>query len=114
MVACREDPATIEGRIYGGLRRMIALRKDCAAFAGADTSVVDTGNGHVFGYVRHGEGQVFVLANFSEQAQVIGANTLRTRGLAYELRDLISGETIGAAHDLTLDPYRVVWLVAGR
>ncbi|HEX9116571.1 MAG TPA: alpha-amylase family protein [Anaerolineae bacterium] len=112
-MGCREDPATIEGKIYGGLRRMIALRKGCSAFAGAETSIINTGNGHVFGYVRRGAGgQVFVLANFSEQAQVVGANTLRTRGLSYEFNDLLADEMISGAADLVLTPYRCLWLIA--
>ncbi len=108
----RDDPTSIEGRVFGALRRMVALRKGCAAFAGNATAVFDTGNGHVFGFVhRHGAAQVLVLANFSEGEQVVAANMLRTHGLGHVFDDLITGDTISCARDLVLAPYRFVWLV---
>ena len=109
----RDDSTSIEGRVFGALRRMVALRKGCAAFAGNATAVFDTDNDHVFGFVhRHGAEQVLVLANFSEGEQVVTANMLRTHGLGYVFDDLITGDTISCAHDLALAPYRLVWLIA--
>jgi len=111
--ARRGDPTRIAGRVYGALRRMIALRKGCAAFAGNATAVFDTGNDHVFGFVhRRGAEQVLVLANFSESEQTVAANILRTHGLSYVFDDLITGEAISCARDLELAPYRLVWLAA--
>ena len=112
-VARRDDPASIEGRVFTALRRLIALRKGCAAFAGNATAVFDTGNGQVFGFVhRHGAEQVLVLANFSESEQTVAANVLRTHGLGYVFDDLITGDAISCACDLVMGPYRFVWLVA--
>ena len=66
-----------------------------SAFAGADMSIVDTGNSHVFGYVRqHAGARIVILANFSEREQRIDANTVRNHGLSYSFRDLVTGDTI--------------------
>jgi amylosucrase len=112
-MARRHDPATVEARIYGGLRRLIALRRVCPAFGGGEMLVLDSGNPHVFGYVRQNEGaRVMALANFSEGEQRIAANTLRTHGLSYSFTDLVTGHTIKLENDLALEPYRFVWLMA--
>ena len=111
----RHDPNTIESRIYKRLRHLIAVRKGCKAIAGGETTVIDPGNGHVFGYIRHHEGaQVLVLANFSEREQQIAANTIRTYGLSYAFQNLATGEamTIGNDEPLILEPYQFVWLAA--
>ncbi len=111
--AGRGDPATLEGRVFCALRHMISVRKGCGAFAGSATTVIDSDNGHVFGYLhRHDAEQVLILANFSEDEQTVAANILRTHGLGYAFDDLINGETISCEHDLVLAPYHFVWLVA--
>jgi amylosucrase len=112
-VARRQVAGTVQERIYGALSRMVAIRKQCGAFAGSDTTVIDTGNGYVFGYLRrHAAEQMLVLANFSEQDRAVMANTVRTHGLAYTFRDLVTDETVSLDRDLVLGSYRFVWLVA--
>jgi glycosidase len=113
-IARRCDAATLEGRVFLGIERLITLRKNCPAFAGADMDVVDTGNAHVFAYTRHHDSaRVLVLANFSEREQTIAAAHLRVHGLGYTFKDLITGDKISAVQDLVLAPYRAVWLVHG-
>jgi amylosucrase len=110
--AARTDPHTVAGQVYGGLQRLIAIRQASPAFAGNEMAVIETGNPHVFGYVRQGEGQrVLALANFSEHPQTIAANVLRTHGLGYTFRDLVADEPISVG-DLSLEPCGFVWLVA--
>lgn len=75
--ARRNAPTTIEGRIYQGLRRLIALRKSQPAFSGNDLEVIPTENPHVLGYVRTYAGQrVLIFANFSDFEQIIPAHVL--------------------------------------
>ena len=91
---------------------MIELRKDHPAFAGNDLQIVDTGNGHVLGYVRLADDErLLVFANFSERPQLVSANQLRLFGLSYEFLNLVSGETF-ALQDLQLDPYEFKCLKA--
>ncbi len=111
--AQREEPGAVAARIYGGLRRLIDVRKGHPAFAGGEMAVVDPGNGHVFGYVRQSAaGRILVLANFSETEQRISANTIRAQGLSYDFQDLVTGDPLRLAGDLMLDPYQFMWLVA--
>ncbi|WP_203779472.1 alpha-amylase family glycosyl hydrolase [Paractinoplanes rishiriensis] len=75
-MARRTDPDTLEGMVFGGLRRLIAARKDLLALrAGGETAVVGVDNKHVFAWRRrHPRSGTFVgLANFSEQPQTVGA-----------------------------------------
>jgi amylosucrase len=121
LMARRHDEETVEGQLYARLRRLIALRKGTPAFAGGETEIIDTGNPHVFGYVRQGagpsgdgeaSGRVLVLANFIESEQRVSANELRLHGLSYAFADLVTGEEIRSDGDLILAPYRFVWLKA--
>jgi glycosidase len=108
--ARRNDPASLEGRVYGGLCRLIALRKAQPAFSGGELEVVDTGNAHVLGFVRSSAGQrLLVLANFSERQQTVAFNQLRLYGLSYRFRDLVTGAEIPLG-DFTLEPYRFACL----
>jgi glycosidase len=66
--ANRELPETVEGRLYAGLKRLVALRKANPVFSGHQMEVIDTHNPHVFSFMR---GATLVLANFSENGQVL-------------------------------------------
>jgi amylosucrase len=106
----RGDPQTIEGRVYQGLQRLIALRKNCPALADGLLQGMDTGSSRVLGYLRvHAGGQALILANFSEQEQVIPANLLRLYGLSYHFTDRVTGVELPPG-DLTLGAYQFVCL----
>jgi amylosucrase len=112
-MARRSDPGAVEARIYGGLKGLIAVRRECPAFGRGEMLVVDSGNPQVFGYVRQGDGaRVLALANFSEREQRVAANTVRLHGLSYAFTDLVTGQAVSAEDDLVLEAYRFVWLMA--
>jgi amylosucrase len=111
-LSCRNDETTLEGRIYARLRRLIRVHQEQAAFAGNEMQVMNIGNDHVLGYVRHAPGggsRVLVFANFSEQAQTISGNLLRVYGQSYSFTDLVTGRTIPAA-DFELEPLGLMCL----
>jgi amylosucrase len=112
----RHNRDTIPGRIYSQLHTLIALRKAHPAFAGVTSDIIETRNGHVFGYVRQHAGErVLCLANFSEQVQTVPVNEVRLYGLSYKFTDLISGLplALGQIQDVRLEPYQSLWLMAG-
>jgi amylosucrase len=110
-MARRADPQTIEGRVFGGLKRLIDLRQENPAFSGEDLQVMVTGNEHLLGFVRQGAGQrLLVLANFSEAEQTLSANQLRLYGLGYTFHDLLNEADIPYG-DLKLPPYEFTCLV---
>jgi amylosucrase len=111
--AQRRDASAVPGRVYTGLQRLIAVRKATPAFAGGEMTVVDTGNPHIFGYLRqHAGARILALANFSEQEQPVSANLVRNHGLSYQYRDLVSNTPITLGERLILEPYTFVWLAA--
>ncbi len=106
----RHSEDLVEGKVYGGVRRIIQSRKANPVFAGGEMQVVDSGSESVFAYLLTCESQrALVLANFSEESQVIPANLLRLYGLSYQFTELLSGRQI-PAQDLSLAAYEVVAL----
>jgi amylosucrase len=73
--------------------------------------VIDTGNIHVFGFVREFENQkLLIVNNFSDYPQSMSENRLRVYGLGYRFVDHVSGHTFSANEPLYLGPYGFVWL----
>jgi amylosucrase len=108
--AQRSDRASLPGRLYEMLARLVALRKAHPVFAGGDLQVIDTGNTHVLGFVRNKDGARFlVLANFSEAEQVISKNQLRLYGLSDSCANLLDGQPRPYA-DLALAPLELAIL----
>ncbi|MGZ3617817.1 MAG: alpha-amylase family glycosyl hydrolase [Ktedonobacteraceae bacterium] len=106
------DSESPHGRIFTGLVRLIALRKKQHAIYGNETEFVETGNGHLFGYVRSAGGQrLFIIANFSEHPQEMDADRLRVYGPGINFTDMITSQTITADRPLRLEPYQCMWLV---
>ncbi|MGD8319280.1 MAG: amylosucrase [Gemmatimonadota bacterium] len=111
----RHDPRTVPGRVYHGLMRLVRLRTQNRAFDSADTEILDTGNDHVFGFMRSSDdSSVFVLANFSEEEQSVEARRLRQMGMRKTAVDLNAGRTITATKELMLEPYQLVVLSRGE
>ena len=104
--AQRYDLATSAGQTYHSLQRMIQVRQQHAAFAGAHLSIFDCHNPHVLGYLRNNA--VLVLANFTEAEQGISSVTLS--GMPASARDLITEQDYDLRADLILKPYQVLWL----
>jgi amylosucrase len=109
----RHDPATIPGRIYAGLRRMIEARRATASFSGGRLQGFRAGSRSVLGYTRGArDDQVLVLASFSEMRQRIAQHILSAQ--PHEVRDLIAGNMHRLRDGLTLEPYQVLWLDCRR
>jgi len=107
----RRDMETVPGRVYQGLLRLLQLRGQTHAFARGDTEILDSGNKHVFGYLRSSDqSTVFVLANFSEHEQRLEARRLRQMGMRKTMVDLFAGRTIIATQELLLEPYQFMVL----
>jgi amylosucrase len=105
-MAKRNDANTIEGRIYGGLKHLIALRKQHSIFSDGETEVIDSGSPHVFAFLRKRNGdQMLVLCNFSEQHQ---QTVVR---LDKPARDLVTDAINFSGNSIVLEPYQFVWLV---
>ena len=108
-----KDPRSPHGLIFAELVRLIALRKQQPAIYGNETEFVETGNAHLFGYVRSAGGQrLFITANFSEHPQEMDADQLRVYGPGFNFTDMITSQTIIADQPLQMKPYQCMWLMA--
>jgi amylosucrase len=77
--ARRRDPATLEGRVFGGMCRLGEARRALLALRGGLASeVFDAGSPHVLAWRRrHPRGGAFVgLANFSPAPQGVDADAV--------------------------------------
>ncbi|HKK71065.1 MAG TPA: alpha-amylase family glycosyl hydrolase [Candidatus Krumholzibacteria bacterium] len=108
----RRDADTPEGAIYQGLLRLVQLRQQNPAFTrNGDTEFLETGNRHVFGFLRDYEDHgVLVLGNFSEHEQAVEARRLRQMGMRKTMVDLYAGRSITATEKLVLEPYECMVL----
>lgn len=107
----RREADSVPGRVYQGMLRLIQLRSQNLAFDRAETEIVQTGNPHVFGFLRSNEhGMVFVLANFTEEAQQLEARRLRQMGMRKTMVDLHAGRVVTATQELGLQPYQLMIL----
>ena len=77
----------------------------------AETEIADSGNPHVFSYLRSNQQSVvFVLANFSEDPQRLEARRLRQMGMRKTMVDLHAGRVITATQELEIGPYELMVL----
>ena len=107
--AQREDPTTDAGRVYAGLRRLIALRKHLPALQGGQSSAFWTHNPAVLGYLRTGASSRFLaLGNFSEFEQTVPASVFGA--LPGIVIDLIGNTAFDTTKDVHLAPYQTLWL----
>ena len=107
--AQRHDPGTDAGRVFAGLRRLIALRAATPEFAGGSLIGFRSKNPSVLGFTRpSASGSILVLANFSEHRHAVPAEVLSA--LPNSAVDLVAGAGHDLRTDLTLAPYQMVWL----
>jgi amylosucrase len=110
----RGHPETVEGRLWDGLRRLVAARRATrAAHAQGAAEPLWTGNDHVFGLLRSQAGErLLLLANFTPERQPVGLALLNERGLEIT-QDAAQpdGRPLVLAQDtLVLEPYQYLWL----
>jgi hypothetical protein len=109
--ARRNDPETIEGRVYQGLQKLMNLRKSNPVFTGGQLEAAQTENEHVLGYIRsHAGKRVIVFANFSERQQVVPARVLEQNGFNRNVKRVHGLSKIPKKETLFLAPYDFVVL----
>jgi amylosucrase len=110
----RHDGATVEGRLFAGLRRLVdARRATRAVHAQGRSEAVWTGNDHVFGLLREHAGErLLVLASFRGEPQPVGLGV--PARLGFEVTGAASepdGRPFAfAGEELVLAPYQFAWV----
>jgi len=110
----RHDPDTVEGRLWHGLRRLVAARRaSWAVHAQGRTEPVWTGNDHVFALERaHAGERLLVLANFTAERQAVHGSLASDRGLALgPAAAEPDGRPLHMEGDfILLEPYQHLWV----
>ncbi len=113
-VARRNDPNSVEGRLFAGLLKLIRVRKSSPVLHNfALFQPMWTDNEHVlaFGRQRH-DGNLLLLANFHEHPQSVQDDLLGRADIVGTARDLLAEHTpVNITEGLIhLDPYQTLWL----
>ena len=106
-------PGSVEQRLFRGLLNIIRARKRTPHLnAQYESSMLECGNAHVFGYIRsHPTGKLVALYNFSEASQPVPASLVRDAGLAQPF-DVLEQRFLALGTDtLVLAPYQRLWLI---
>ncbi len=114
----RRQTGTVEQRIFSALKKIIALRKEIAAFADFDNRqllAVDNPNLLVFFRTdpQNSRNRVLVAANFNAAPQALPADALKTHGFFQQdaMKDLCSGARVALENAaLVLPPLTCYWL----
>jgi amylosucrase len=114
----RNTPGTIEHRLFSALKKMIAVRKEIAAFADFNNrELLDVGNPHLFVFARFEYDQptsrILVVANFDSDPQHLNLEDISRKAYFRNgaIRDLYSGDKPAMFNeDLVIPPYRFYWL----
>ena len=116
--ARRNEPGTVEYRIFHAIKHILATRSQIPAFADLNNrEIVETSNPHLFSFLRFTPEQVasrvLVLANFDITPQSLNLNELESVNLTghREIRDIHSGLAIPAsAGHIDIPPLSFYWL----
>jgi amylosucrase len=110
--AQRHDEQSIPGRIFQGLGRLVAARRRLELLhAEAAAYAVWSHNDHVLGLLRDSpRGRLLVLANFTEQSQLVPRRRVQEMGFGGRWLDRLVEAPLPQGRDLLLEPYQVVWL----
>ncbi|MBS3809159.1 MAG: alpha-glucosidase C-terminal domain-containing protein [Desulfobacterales bacterium] len=105
------DSEMLEWRFFDELTELIRLRKKLPALQDGNMEVFDTGNPHVFGFIReYGDQKLLILNNFSERQQSIGQGRLNKASATDRFADRVTGTTIVNGNGLVLAGYQFAWL----
>lgn len=118
--AKRNQPGTIEHRIFNALKKLISVRKGIPAFADLNNrEVLHVENPHLLVFLRtaqpNGQDQVVVVANFDVSPQALDLRPMQHMGLLQfeSVMNLCTGETLPVQNgELTVPPRSCYWLQA--
>lgn len=102
----------VENRIYTKINNLINIRKLHKVLSSSNIKVMNTENEHILGFTKQYQDQhLLVLANFSEESQLISNNVLRLYGLGNCFYELINQKNY-SQNDFQLEPLQLLFLKA--
>jgi amylosucrase len=121
VMALRNEPGTVQQRLFSQMKQMIAIRKEIAAFADLNNrELIDMVNPHLFAFHRYVQTgmnpKVVVIANFDVHPQRAALHLFKQKNLQKAegtLIDLCSGQTVQIEDDAIILPkLTAYWLAA--
>jgi amylosucrase len=121
VMALRNEPGTVQQRLFSQMKQMIAIRKEISAFADLNNrELIDMVNPHLFAFHRYVQTgmnpKVVVIANFDVHPQRAPLHLFKQKNLQKAegtLIDLCSGQTVQIEDDaLILPKLTAYWLAA--
>lgn len=114
----RKEKGTIEQRVFSGMKKMIAIRKEITAFADHNNrTLITVDNPHLFCFARFdGSGshpRVLVLCNFDHTTQDLNIDSLHKLGLLQNssAKDLLTDQTLDlSSSTISVPPLGMLWL----
>ncbi len=114
----RHQSGTIENRIFHAIKKMLAVRKEIAAFADFNNrELIQVDNPHLFVFTRFdlwlASVKVLVVANFDAHPQYLNLNDPGIKSVFFNAQviDLYSGDSPAMFKDqLVIPPYHFYWL----
>ncbi|MGQ2965633.1 alpha-amylase family protein [Methylophilus sp.] len=120
-MALRNEPGTVQQRLFSQIKQMIAIRKEISAFADLNNrELIDMVNPHLFAFHRYVQTgmhpKVVVIANFDVHPQRAALHLFKQKNLQKAegtLIDLCSGQTVQIEDDAIILPkLTAYWLAA--
>lgn len=121
VMALRNEPGTVQQRLFSQIKQMIAIRKEISAFADLNNrELITMENPHLFAFYRHVRTgmnpRVVVIANFDAHPQRVRLATLKQKALLNTestLNDLCTGQAVQIENDeLVIPKLTAYWLPA--
>ncbi|WP_124552962.1 alpha-amylase family protein [Methylophilus methylotrophus] len=118
VMALRNEPGTVQQRLFSQIKQLIAIRKEISAFADLNNrELITLENPHLFAFHRFVQtgmhSKVVVVANFDTSPQSVPLQSFRQKGLfkGAVLTELYSGQKIIPESDfLTIPKLTAYWL----
>ena len=108
----QKDPLSPEGQVFSLVKKLISLRhREKTLLPLGFLELVDVGNEHILAYVRtFKEDKMLVLANFSDETQIVDIAFLARLDIGFPLVDIIENK-LPYIHDhkIVLGPYQCGW-----
>lgn len=107
----KKSSSKVRGRLHENMLNTFSLRNHTEALRGNHMKLLEFDNLHVLGYLRwHDANRLIVLANFSEEKQVLPLRHLRSQGFSHFLLDLFTRNQYSTLKEIELKPYDILWL----
>jgi len=114
----RNQPGSVEHRIFSSLKKMIALRKEIPAFADYNNrELLEVENPHLFVFLRfdpqNSRARIMVVANFDDEPQWMSFDILSQLGFSQckNITDIYSGKSPSMLDDrIVIPPLSFYWL----